>query len=181
MSAYLITGVSGSGKTTIAAALSKLGSTAIDMSSIKGLSSWIDSSGVSCKRPPHTTTEWFEVHRWVWNLEALEKLLKEGETSGPLFLCGNANNMADAYHLFDRIYYLKIEEPIILQRLQSSSRLSDFGRSDAERRQVIEWIETLDTRMAHASAITIDGNQPINNVVDSILRSIKASDHDHHS
>ena len=82
----LITGVAGSGKTTIASGLTTRGYDARNMDSLDSLCSWVDLS--TGKSDPNfkrnSASDWVGRYGWFWDEDGLKELL--AKTSNTFFL-----------------------------------------------------------------------------------------------
>jgi hypothetical protein len=73
MSAVLITGMSGAGKSTIAAVLARRGLTAIDSDSDPLLARMVDAAGNVVEDPPAPDLAWLARHSWAWDPARLDE------------------------------------------------------------------------------------------------------------
>jgi hypothetical protein len=164
MSAVLVTGGSGSGKTTVAAALAGRGLLSLDADTDPELAGWTDPAG----RPAEPDLDWLERHRWVWDLARLDRLLAAAAPR-TLFVCGNAGNLTEAWDRFARVYLLSVDEPTMLSRLTEPSRDHDFGRLGAEREWLRGWVPRYEARMRALGAVEIDARRSLDHVVAVVL------------
>lgn len=169
----MITGVSGSGKSTIASVLTARGALAVDADEDPALTSWVDLDGNPATTFGHDA-EWLLRHRWVWNPARLDELIA---AAGPatLFLCGNAANDTDLWDRFDRVILLVVDEPTMLARIDDPRRDNDFGRSPDERALCCEWRSGFHAECLARGAIPIDAGLPLDQVADAILSAEHAA------
>jgi len=130
MSAFLITGNPGSGKTALAAELTRRGLVAVDADHS---AYWETASGAPVDHPDHVSDEWLASHRWVWSRERIEDIIRSHATVGQhVFLCGIATNQRDMLDLFSLVFLLSIEHR---PRSRGSTRpLTLTGTQPSERR-----------------------------------------------
>lgn len=173
MRAFLVTGNPGSGKSTVAAELSRRGFVALDPDYDPELSHWLDSEGHRTDLqdgPAAPTEEWLLTHRWVWSRPRLEELLGSGDA--PVFVCGIALNQHELLNLFIRVFLLRIDERAQEERLLAHDRSHPPGRSEAGRQQIREGRATFETEMLQRGAIPLDGTLPTHIVVDQIVEHL---------
>lgn len=162
---YLITGVTGSGKTTVAKQLQKMKLRAYDSDEVEGLTRWEDRNGLPVKAPEHPPKEWFRSNFWNWNEDKLDALLGE---SGDVFICGLASNQDKFYELFDRVFVLVIDQDPMIQRLNTRTENS-FGRHPEQQASIIEWHKNFEKSAIKIGGVVIDATKPLNIVVAEIL------------
>jgi gluconate kinase len=161
-SSYLVTGVSGSGKTAVARELIRRGFAAVDAD--EAIAAWVDPAGREVARPGSPGDGG---HEWEWSPRLLSELL-DADRDGPLFVCGNANNQRDFYHRFDAVFLLRVDAATMLRRIDDPARDNDFGRSPDQRRLLLEWLPGFDAGLVAAGAVVIDAAAPLAEVVDVI-------------
>lgn len=102
MSAFLITGNPGSGKTTLADELTRRGLLAVDADKS---AHWETASGVPVDQPEHAADEWLLSHRWVCRRARIEAINRPHAADGQhIFLCGIAMNQRDMLDLFTMVF-----------------------------------------------------------------------------
>ena len=115
----LIFGPSGSGKTYTAHVLRQLGINAFDDPDIEGLSNWYDQKGRKVTEPA-TADEALDNHyAFLWSVEAMAGFLEKFTN---VYVFGGSGNVASVFHLFDKIYFLKVDPETQKERLLSRSR-----------------------------------------------------------
>ena len=168
MARILVTGVAGTGKSTLCKELIARGKPAHDADLIDGLASWVTQDEhfkvCSCKK---TSKEWIENHDWLWDREKLQGLLTNQHR---IVLCGIGHNQADFYGMFDQIILLKLNDEEELKRLESREGTSAFGCILRVRRievtakilepdlkgPLIRWIPITLTNSAHSPRASFD-------------------------
>ncbi|WP_026423501.1 dephospho-CoA kinase [Actinokineospora inagensis] len=164
MGAALITGCSGSGKSTVAAELSERGYTAIDADNV--IARWLDRSGSPVWMPDDASATWFDQHTWSWDLTWLDDLIASADT---MYVCGAADNIARAWTRFERVYLLAISEATMLSRVDDQDRLHDFGRRPGQREWIRRWRPRYQDEVLALGAIEVDADRDLAAVVDTIV------------
>jgi hypothetical protein len=127
MSAALITGMSGAGKSTIAAVLARRGLASIDADEDPLLARSVDSDGTVVDDSPVPDFAWLARHSWAWNPARLDEVIR---AAGPatLYVCGGAANELELADRFTQVFLPELDEPTMLARLDAPSRDNDWGR-----------------------------------------------------
>lgn len=166
----LITGVAGSGKSSVANELKKRGLAAYDADA--GFSYYADKkTGEKAVRPLNPTLEWYDQHERVFAENVLNNLFKK-HTGETLFICSITANQSKFYPQFEHIFLLSAPSEIIIERLQNRTN-NHFGKHPLELKRVIDRCEEFNNQLLNAGAIEIDSTRPINKVVNKILEQVK--------
>src|SRR5579884_3927144 len=113
MKRILLTGMSGTGKSTVIAELAARGYKAVD-ADCDEFSQWVEVIGDA-----DTSAPTVEVGRdWVWREDRIQDLLSN-EDSDVLFLSGCAENMPKFFPRFDSIVLLSAPADVIVERLRT--------------------------------------------------------------
>jgi broad-specificity NMP kinase len=167
---YLITGVAGTGKSTLAKNLSKRGYAAYDTE--EGFSYYIDKrTGERCAYPKQPSQKWYDQHERVFDEKVLMNLMKK-HADDPLFIASITANQAKYYPQFDKIFLLTAPDGIITHRLGTRTN-NYFGRHPLDLQRVIGRHQQFDDELKAIGAIPIDSTQPIAKVAGEILKHIK--------
>lgn len=131
MSAYLITGLPGSGKTAIGCELQAMGYTVI-----------------------HADEEIVDPRAgWNWDPGKLNRRLVR---TPPVFVCGGADNQADFFERFRKVFVLQVPEAVMQRRLASRGT----GPKELKRQPL------------SVTTTPIDASKPVRAVVHEILRKL---------
>jgi hypothetical protein len=168
MSAVLITGMSGAGKSAIASVLARRGLAAIDSDNDPWLARSVDLDGNVAEDSPTPDFAWLARHSWAWNPARLDELIR---AAGPatLYVCGGADNELELADRFTQVFLLELDEPTMLARLDGPSRDNDWGRIGDTREYLRRKLPKVQDRLRAFGAIPIDARQPLDHVVDAIL------------
>jgi hypothetical protein len=102
MSAVMITGCSGAGKTTIAAVLARRGLAAIDANDDPLLARSVDSAGNVVEDTATPDFAWLARHSWAWNPARLDELIRAAAPAA-LYVCGGAANELELADRFTQV------------------------------------------------------------------------------
>lgn len=157
---YLVEGLSGVGKSSVYEELICRGYTAI--STDRAWAYWAN---------PHTGLPGGHIHHdhWVWDQQ---KAVSELEKSEPemLFVCGSSRNRDDFLSYFTKIFNLRIDDDTMRRRLEKRTKDDwDFG-PEAQEEMTELMLELNRSDEKPAGAIDVDATQPLNQVVDELLR-----------
>lgn len=168
MQRILLTGLSGVGKSTLVAALTARGYTAVD-ADCDAYSEWVDASGESEPFGPPV-----EAGRdWVWREDRIRDLLAM-EDVDMLFLAGCAENMGKFLPLFDHVVLLRAPAHVLVHRLRTRTT-NVYGKHPDEVARVLGQMETVEPLLRRAAGHEIDTSTPLEEVVATVLRLVQAS------
>src|SRR5258708_26462168 len=138
MGKYLITGLSGTGKSTLAEELTRRGLKALDTDKDLGLNKWfgIDTGQIVDYQPP-VSPDWYNKHQFGWDKQEFERVLS-GSQKDDIFICGSSYNDSEFYDLFDKVFFLVVDEQTLLHRLRNRAGKS-FGKEPAELSEILKW------------------------------------------
>jgi energy-coupling factor transporter ATP-binding protein EcfA2 len=176
MSAVLITGMSGAGKSTIAEMLARRGLTSIDADNDPLPARSVDSDGNVVEDLSVPDFAWLARHSWEWNPARLDELI-QAAAPATLYVCGGAANQLELAGRFTQVFLLEMDERTMLARLDAPSRDNDWGRIGDTREYLRRRLPGHQDRLRAFGAIPIDARQPLDQVVDAILsRTLASSD-----
>jgi len=159
-----ITGLSGTGKTSIVESLLKKGIQAIDIDD--DLGHWENKhTNEHTEWHPGRDDEWHEEHVWLCDIERLKKILGN---VGDVVVVGLTDNQNDYLELFDKIFVLHCRPEIFLARIAARTT-NDFGKHPPEQRMLLGWHRTFETEMIQKGALPLDAERPLEEVVADIL------------
>ena len=168
MSAVLITGSAGAGKSAVAAGLARRGVACIDDDEDPFLARFVDSAGaVVAEEPAEPDYAWLSRHSWEWDPGRLDELIC-ATAPETLFLCGGADNQLDLADRFGQVFLLEIDEPTMLTRLDARQD-GVWGRAGDSREYIRRLLPGYQERLRTFGAVPIDATQPLDQVVDAIL------------
>jgi dephospho-CoA kinase len=160
----LLTGISGTGKSTLTGALAVRGYKAVDADTGEW-SHWVAVSGPdSAGTPVHPDED------WVWREDRIQTLLAT-EDADVLFVSGCAANMGPFLPQFDHIVLLSAPAAVIAERLATRTT-NDYGKQPDEVARVLDQQHTVEPLLRKAAGLEIDTSAPLDQVVTAVLRLI---------
>lgn len=152
MRRVLITGMSGTGKSSLIASLAALGYRAVDTDD-----GW-------CEPQPDGRQRWRE--------DAIAALLATGDAD-VLFLAGCEENQVKFYPQFDRIILLSAPADVVTQRLAARTN-NPFGKSAEDRRRILADLQEVEPLLRRIADCEIDTTMPLSEVVRAVLHCARA-------
>jgi dephospho-CoA kinase len=144
----LVTGMSGTGKSTVLAELARRGHRVVDTD----VGGWIDESG------PEP----------LWREERIAALLDE-DSDGALFVAVCVANQGRFYPRFDAVVLLSAPADVILDRVAARAT-NDFGKSDAERKKILEDLSSVEPLLRAGASAEIDTRRLLDDVAAELER-----------
>ena len=157
MKRVLLTGMSGTGKSSVIEELAARGYKAIDTDS-----GW-----------PHGWHEWANVNGepdWVWREDRIQELLST-EDAELLFVSGTASNQGKFYAQFDHVVLLSAPTAVIVERLATRTN-NPYGKSPEDLARVLGHVETVEPLLRRRATAEVDTSVPLDQVVETILNLV---------
>ena len=151
MAKILITGMSGTGKSTALRALRGRGHAVVDTDT-DAWSEWVTL--------PDGSTD------WIWREQAIGKLLSN-HREGHLFVAGCKTNQGRLYPLFDHIVLLSAPAETILARIRARTA-NPYGKRPEEQAAILDHLATVEPLLRATATVEIDATAPIEQVVDRL-------------
>ena len=163
---HLITGVQGSGKTTLRDKFKQKGYQTIDIDD--GYAHWVEkSTGRVVPHNPGGGMEWLMSVDFLLDLSKFTALLREPRQD-PLLVFGGTGDLLEHLDYFDYIYLLEYpDESSVINRL--SERTNNlYGKHPDEVRSVLRYMGPYQDKLKARGAFAIDCTQPLSKVVEAI-------------
>jgi dephospho-CoA kinase len=162
----LLTGMSGTGKSTVIAELADRGYKAVD-ADCDEFSEW-----AAVTDGPAVPGSSVEPDRdWVWREDRIHDLLS-AEDAPLLFLSGCAANMGPFLPRFDHVILLSAPAAVIIERL-STRTTNTYGKRPEEVARVLDLIETVEPLLRRAAGHEIDTSARLGDVVAAVLQHVR--------
>ena len=159
---YLIEGVSGAGKTSVATELDRRGFHVVHGDRVLAYQGDPETGE---PLPPERRSDdlLFRNDHHIWNPEEVRRLV--ADRSHPVtFFCGGSRNHGKFVHLFDAVFILEADWATVERRLES--RVDEWGAHPEERALTRELHRT---GRDQPDGVRIDATRPLAEVVDDIL------------
>ncbi|EKE18887.1 MAG: hypothetical protein ACD_9C00205G0002 [uncultured bacterium] len=173
MNKFYITGIPGVGKSSVLIELNKKGIRAIDLDEISDLCCWKDESGERADYYPGMGKEWLDKNSYVCDLEKLKMILND--ESDDLVIAGIVTNQEDLLRLFDKVFLLRCDEKIFLERLNTRDT-NDFAKNESDQQHILGFYKEFEVDMIKHGAIPINTNVSLDEVVEKIIFEMKNID-----
>jgi dephospho-CoA kinase len=148
MRKILVTGMSGTGKSTALAALEQRGFAVVDT----------DEGG---------WTVWSEAEDgYVWREDRLAALLAR-EDGPALFVSGTVSNQGRFYPQFDAVVLLSAPAEVLLRRIEGRTT-NEYGKSREERDLILRHLASVEPLLRATCTHEIDASQPLERVVEQL-------------
>lgn len=167
---YLVEGVSGAGKTTVAEELGRRGYQVVH------------GDRVLARRGDPVTGEVLDLPDEGWSLEQRHqhhiwdvdqvRAVVDDQRRQLTFLCGGSRNSALFLGLLDGVFVLEVDVDTLDRRLDARPA-DEFGQVPAERALVLRVHRTRED--LPAGGVSIDATRPVAEVVDDILRRVEGA------
>lgn len=161
-----VTGVAGTGKTTLCAELCRRGLTAHDTDD--GMSRHVSiADGVVVTTPPRAaqTPEWTARHEFRFDMDRVSELAAAGGTA---FLLGSAYGDDEVITIADRSWFLHLEEPELRRRLAGRPP-AEYGHAPHELESILAWQAGAAQRYEALGACRLDAARPVAEIADELL------------
>ena len=158
MRRILVTGMSGTGKSTALAELAQRGFRVVDTDD-PPWSEWSESDG-----------------GYVWREDLVTDLLA-GDDGPTLYVSGTVSNQGRFYPRFDAVVLLSAPAEVLLERIESRTT-NDYGKSAEERALILEHIAEVEPLLRAGCTHEIDAAQPLGESSSSWSRSARLGGRD---
>ncbi len=149
VSRVLVTGMSGTGKSTALVELAQRGFRTVDTDE-PGWSTWSERDG-----------------GYAWNENRISELLAT-ETDPALYVSGTVSNQGRFYPWFDAIVLLSASPAVLLSRLASRTT-NRYGKSPEERELILQHVTEVEPLLRRTCTHELDATQQVGDIVDRLI------------
>lgn len=169
---YLVTGIAGSGKTTVKRALENAGYKTYDIDD--GFAHWVDRTThtivpYDANRAP--MTEWSD---WSIDANKLRKIITGPDT---IIMCGSAHDLYTYYDLFDDVFLLHYPSGVkdtIKQRVMTrTSNSNDYGKAPGEFEAILGYWKEYEQEYINRNVNILDCTLPLDVTTKEIEHAIR--------
>jgi shikimate kinase len=150
MRKFLVTGMSGTGKSSALDELRSLGFQVIDTDE-PGWTEWSDREG-----------------GYVWREDSIRELLAR-EEGPPLYVSGTVSNQGKFYGYFDAVVLLSAPAEVLLERIGSRTT-NPYGKTPEQRELILRDLAEVEPLLRKTCTHEIDGAQPLEVVVQQLAK-----------
>jgi len=141
MARVLLTGMSGTGKTTVLAELQRRGHMTVD-----------------------TDYNGWELPSRTWDERRMHRLLA---SSPDVIVSGTAENQGRFYDRFEHIVLLSAPLPVLVERVSSRSN-NPYGKTPEQRAEIARNLNTVEPLLRRGATLELDGQLPVARLADAI-------------
>ena len=144
----LVTGMSGTGKSSVLAGLGRLGFSVID-TDVPGWTKWSD-----------------DEDGYVWLEERITELL-DGDGDAALFVSGTVSNQGRFYARFDEVVLLSAPAEVLLRRIRTRAT-NCFGKTAEQRQTILRDLAEVEPLLRRTCTLEIDATRPLSEIVSQL-------------
>ncbi len=163
MKRILLTGLSGTGKSTVVLELAARGYKAVDADS-DAFSEWVEVNGESDVAGSPVEPD----RDWVWREDRMQELLST-EDGGMLFVSGCAPNMGKFLPQFDHVILFSAPVEVVVGRLATRTN-NPYGKHPHQIARELALRETVEPLLRRVAGHEIDTSAHLDDVIATVLR-----------
>ena len=141
MARVLVTGMSGTGKTTLLHELRRRGHLTVD-----------------------TDYDGWELPSGEWDEERMAALLAEHPD---LVVSGTVSNQGRFYDRFEQVVLLSAPLPVLIERVSSRAD-NPYGRTAEQQAEIAHYLETVEPLLRPGATLELDGRLPTTTLADTV-------------
>src|SRR5215210_1064292 len=149
MRRILITGMSGTGKSTALAELAQRGFHVVETDDAP-------------------RSEWSEtVGGYLWREDLIEELLSRGDGAN-LYVSGTVSNQGRFYPRFDAVVLLSAPADVLLRRIETRTT-NDYGKAGDDRPLILRHLAEVEPLLRATCTHEVDATRPVDDVVEQLV------------
>lgn len=152
MPKVLVTGMSGTGKSSVLAELARRGHRVVDTD----YGGWCEDV---------TAPDSGETER-LWNEGRMRTLLAD-DAQDTLVVSGCTANQGRFYDRFDAVVLLTLPAQVLLERIASRAT-NPYGKGPGERERILRDLHTVEPLLRATSTVELDARRPLQEIVDAV-------------
>ena len=163
-----VTGISGTGKTTLAEYFASNGYNVIDLDHVPNLCSWIDyktGEKTNMSNTENVDNEFIDTHDYVCDVRMLEEMLNQHKENVIVF--GVVGDNSSLTHLFDKIILLQCSPENMIQRIENR-KTNYFGKNKEVKDRMLSWQPIFESLMIGTGATVVNTDCPIDEVIEKV-------------
>jgi broad-specificity NMP kinase len=160
MTKVLVTGMSGTGKSSVLVALGRMGYRVVDTDD-SGWTEWVASS------------EEVGGGEWLWVEQRMSELLRLDDPRA-LFVQGCVRNQVKFYDRFDAIVLLSAPAEVILDRIARRAT-NNYGKVPAEKELILHHLAAVEPMLRAGCTHELDASRPLDEIVADLVAISEAS------
>jgi dephospho-CoA kinase len=165
-----ITGLAGTGKTTVINELVRRGYNAYSTEEL-GLNQHLDTLSSKVVKRPAPPMDYTR-YKNIWNLPKIKRLL----TNDDLVFIADLNSAQDDYYrLFDKVIVLTIDKETQKDRLLTrNTNPHDYGKHPEDLKRILNVHDSEQAKLTSIqNSVAIDSTQPLQIVIDRVLEQVR--------
>jgi shikimate kinase len=141
MARVLVTGMSGTGKSTVLAELARRGHRTVDTD----VDGWLITEG-------------------TWDAQRMDRLLAHERD---IVVSGTVDNQGRFYDRFHHVVLLSAPLAVLMERVAGRTN-NPYGRTAAQRAEIAGYVRTVEPLLRRGATLELDGRRPVSELADII-------------
>jgi broad-specificity NMP kinase len=168
-----VTGISGTGKTTVSNKLKDKGFSTVDLDDFPDLCSWVNiktGKKAEASNRGNVDNDFIDNHEYKCDTEKLVQMMDKNDED--ILVFGSVGDNSTLIDLFDKVILLQCSPKNVVARLQSRDT-NEFGKDPKVQNRMLSWKKVFDGIMIKSGAVSINADNNIDDIVNEIVDIIK--------